>query len=129
MAGEDLVPDLALVSTALRTRETWHLLATALDDEVRAEHRDSLYLAAPATLLEEIRDVEEGVDRLMLVGHNPGMAELARGLAGEGGGGDMARLRASFPTGGLAVLTFGEERWISVGSRQGTLEQFVRPGA
>ena len=64
----------------------------------------------------------------MLVGHNPGIAELAAHLAVHGRDEDRARLRRSFPTGALAVVSIDAADWSGVGSQAGTLLEFTCPG-
>jgi phosphohistidine phosphatase len=77
--------------------------------------------------LETIRTATADPKRLMLVGHNPGMHELALALAG---GGDKAGLRAladNLPTSGLAVFDFAVNDWSDVAFRRGKLVLFVTP--
>lgn len=128
MENEGLLPDRALISTALRTRETWELMAPSLGGGIEADLRESLYLADPGSLLEEVRGANHSAQSLLLVGHNPGIWSLARGLVGEGAGPALARLGASFPTAALAVITFPVDRWSDVAPGEGTLQRFVGPG-
>ena len=73
-----LVPDLVLFSPALRTRETAEILRTALGLPLqRFREAGALYLAGAAILRTQIATVEPGVHRLMIIGHNPGLSELA----------------------------------------------------
>jgi len=127
MRDEGLIPDLALVSTATRTRETWELLAPVLGKEVEVEHIRRLYHADPRTLMDEVRGVADEVERLLLVGHNPGIEAFALGLAGEGRPEGIARMRVKYPTAALAVLDFAVDRWEEVEAGTGRLEGFVRP--
>jgi phosphohistidine phosphatase SixA len=76
-----LVPDLVLFSPAVRTRETAEILRTSLGLPLQAFREvGSLYLAAPPTLRAQIATVEPSVHRLMIIGHNPGLSELAEQL-------------------------------------------------
>jgi phosphohistidine phosphatase len=83
IAAEVGPPDLALVSPALRTRQT----AEALDGVGLAprarEYPDELYLATLPTLLERLRAARGTVAHLLLVGHNPGLSELVAALRGD----------------------------------------------
>lgn len=124
LAGIGL-PDEVLCSTARRTRETLDRIAGALDWTPAVTHADGLYLAAPAVMLQHVRKARG--DRLMLVGHNPGIEDLAAELAGGGEAGALARLQEKYPTGGLAVLVFGVSAWSEVAVRSGRLEAFVTP--
>src|SRR5688572_10288640 len=77
LAEQRLVPDLALVSPARRTQETWHLARQALPG-VPARSEPRIYEAPPERLLSVVRGVEAGVGTLLMVGHNPGLEELLR---------------------------------------------------
>lgn len=126
LAAEGLQPSVALVSTARRTQETWTLAAPDLG---KAQKRDvgAIYEAPASRILEAIHGVEPSVETLMIVGHNPGMEDLARLLMKDDGGEASARLRRKFPTAAVAVLSLPVEDWTEVGPRIATLEQFVTP--
>ncbi|MEO8714896.1 MAG: histidine phosphatase family protein, partial [Acetobacteraceae bacterium] len=97
-----LAPDLVLVSDARRTMETLEALEP-WDDTPLIEPLASLYLADARQLLVAIRDVAETVRGVLLIGHNPGLEELAVVLA-SGAGGELEaarRLREGFPTAAL----------------------------
>ena len=124
-------PDLVLVSTAVRARQTWDLVWEEMKDRVTApevEMLDELYGAEPAQLLKIVR-MASGSDpkRLMLVGHNPGMHELALMLAGHGDKAARKALQDNLPTSGLAVLDFDIDDWTDVSFRHGKLALFVSP--
>lgn len=125
MAEHGLVPDLALVSTARRAQETWELVAKALPASVEVRDAVGIYEVAAPAILNVIRGVEPSVHDLMLVGHNPGMAELALLLAGSGE--DLPRLREKFPTAGLAVIELDVEQWADAAAGKGRLARFVTP--
>lgn len=102
----------AAVSTAARAQETW----TIANQDLEIEHWSdrSLYLAEPATLLEvaSVMDADVGV----IVGHNPGLEELARSTTGADVAVDHVtglRLSGKFPTSSFAVLECESESWIS----------------
>jgi phosphohistidine phosphatase len=124
-------PDCVLVSPAVRAHQTWELAWAVMKDLVPAPHVEllpDLYGADPAQLLQSIREVS-AVDprRLMVVGHNPGMHELALALTD---GGDAAGRRAladNLPTSGLAVFDFATNDWNDVAFRRGRLVLFVSP--
>lgn len=128
MERERLVPDLALVSPARRTQETWDIARSLLGRvETRVEAR--LYEASDETLLAVIREVEPTAGALILVGHNPGCEDLARLLV-DGGNGDrdgMVRLRSHYPPAGLAVIDLSVDEWRAAAPRSGRLERFVSP--
>lgn len=128
LADEDLVPDAVLCSEAVRTRETWDLIAPCFEGSVPVKHLKSLYLAAPSRLCEAIRRQPSEVTALMIIGHNPGLQRLALDLAGDGSDPEaLARLGAKFPTAALAHLQFDIEGWAEVASGRGRLVRFLRP--
>ncbi len=92
----------------------------------RGRYEDGLYGAGPAELLARLRCLPDDVGSLMLVGHNPGLQELAVSLAGNGDPLPLARLRDKLPTGALVKLTF-HGPWASLGQVDATLEAMVRP--
>ena len=125
LAGEQLYPDLVLVSPARRTRETWEALSSSLQAQMRVEPR--LYDGDPERLLAIVQETEAAVRGLLLVGHNPGTAELARRLVGHGDRYAAARMAKGYPTAGLAVIDFAVEDWADAGRGAGRLDRFVTP--
>ena len=105
LAGTGIIPDLALCSTAERTRETWKLFAHELPVRPRTVYEDRLYEAAPGQLLEVLQEVPEEVGTVLLVGHNPGVQGLTEVLTGEHEADTLPRLRSTgFPTAAIAML-------------------------
>lgn len=126
LAREALLPDLVLVSSAARTQETFSLAGPALGVvETRSEPR--IYEAPAERLLGVVRETRDTVRTLMLVGHNPGMEDLAAALVGFGDRYAFARLQQKFPTAGVAVIDLDAERWTDVVPKQGRLDRFVTP--
>ena len=129
------VPELVLVSTAVRAKQTWEIVGQAMQDATRAvtpppqvESLDELYGAEPTQLLQLIRMAEAADPRqLMVVGHNPGMHELALALTGSGDAAAKKALEDNLPTTGLAILDFAIEDWNEVAFRRGTLVRFTSP--
>ena len=124
-------PDLVQVSPAVRARQTWEIAWEAMKDHAPlppVELVDELYGADPAQLLRTIRMAEASdPNRLMLVGHNPGMHELALALAGSGDAAARKALADNLPTAGLAVFDFATNDWTDVAFRRGRLVLFVTP--
>ena len=124
-------PSLVLVSHAMRALQTWELAWEAMKQVVPApqvELMEELYGADVSQLLATIRHASStDPKRMMLVGHNPGMHELAIALAGHGNPAGRAALADNLPTAGLAIFDFDIDDWADVGIRRGRLEQFVSP--
>src|SRR6516164_5942235 len=79
MARHRLIPDLVLVSPAVRTLETWELAAAALGKTPRLTKDEGIYNANTDILAELIRETD-AARTLLMIGHNPGMHDLARQL-------------------------------------------------
>jgi phosphohistidine phosphatase len=124
-------PDLVLVSHAARAHQTWEIAWEAMKElgpQPQVELMPELYGADPSQLLQVIRTASEtDPQRLMLVGHNPGMHELALALAGSGDAAGRKALADNLPTSGLAVFDFAGDDWDDVAFRRGRLVQFVSP--
>jgi phosphohistidine phosphatase len=84
MARHALIPDRVLVSTAERTRETWRRLAEALPARPRVSYEERLYNAGSETILALAKQVEPPARTLLIIGHNPGLHDLARLLIASG---------------------------------------------
>ena len=124
-------PAAVLVSPAVRTLQTWDIAWGAMKGVVpppQVEQMEELYGADPTQLLTSIR-MASATDpkRLMLVGHNPGMHELALALTGGGDAAARKALTDNLPTSGLAVLDFATHDWDDVAFRRGKLVLFVSP--
>jgi len=104
-----LKPDLALVSAAQRTRDTWAGVSEAFG-EVEARFEKGLYASSPRVLRQAIARVEDEADTVMLVGHNPETALLMLELLVEGAepASVLDRARSKFPTAATVVFDFDE---------------------
>jgi phosphohistidine phosphatase len=126
-------PDAVLVSPALRARQTWEIAWEAmkgLASKPRVELLPELYGADPSQLLQTVRSASASDPRrLMMVGHNPGMHELALALAGSGDPAGRWALAHNLPTSGLAMFDFAIDDWADVAFRRGQLVLFVSPKA
>jgi phosphohistidine phosphatase len=124
-------PDRVLVSPAVRARQTWEFAWEAMEGPVRqpqVELVPELYGADPKKLLRTIRMASvSDPKRLMLVGHNPGMHELALTLTGSGDAAARKALDHNLPTSGLAIFDFATDDWNEVAFRRGKLVLFVSP--
>lgn len=106
LADVGLIPDLALVSAAVRTRETWAAMSGLLPGcEVRFE--EGLYLAEAPEMQRQVRSAGAG-SVVLLVGHNPGLQELAEALMVEASGPSdtLSRIRSGFPTSAAVAFAF-----------------------
>lgn len=129
LASRDLMPELALLSTSRRTRETFELLCAGPDPQSAGENRatrrelsEAMYLASAAALLALLREQEAAVRSVLLVGHNPGLHALAVELAGDG----SPALAASFATCTLALFEVAGD-WSGLDPAHASLLEILRP--
>ncbi|MEV4339335.1 histidine phosphatase family protein [Streptomyces sp. NPDC049590] len=121
------LPDLALCSTAVRARRTWELASAewATPPPVRYDRR--LYAAGVPELLEVVHEAPAEARTLLLIGHNPGLAELVPALAADGLDDTLDRVRAKFPTSAIAVLTWHGTTWRALAPGTALLTWFTVP--
>ncbi|PPD15459.1 MAG: phosphoglycerate mutase [Methylobacterium sp.] len=129
LARKGLKPDLVWVSAAKRTRETWALVAPALSP-VEPAFLQAIYAASEDGLMDLVRQADEACGTLLLVGHNPGMQELAGGLADprRSDPDALCRLSEKYPTAGIAILE-ADGRWSDLAPCSMRLSTFITPRA
>lgn len=127
MKALGLAFDAVIASPALRVKETLTEVASGYGEPLTPAFDQRIYLAATATLLDIVRACDDGVERLLLVGHNPGMECLALLLACEAPGGLRGDVEEKYPTGTLAELSLPAECWRDVREGSGSLVRFIRP--
>ena len=111
--------DLAVVSPASRARSTWDLVSAELTIPPRTRVDDRVYAASDHELLTVLRELPNDVETVVLVGHNPGIEELASRLTGEW---------TTMPTSALAVITVSGS-WSTAGHDSAVLRASGRPPA
>lgn len=119
-------PDLILCSTSRRTRETLEPLLARFKPTPPVSLEPGLYLASADGLLTRLRQLPPDVTRVLVIGHNDGMAELARELATGGDPAGLVAMTNKFPTGAAACLRIDLENWSDL-ARGAYLEAFLRP--
>jgi phosphohistidine phosphatase len=123
-----LRPDLVLCSGAKRTRETLGLVLDALGTPLpQVVYDDEIYMAPPTGIMQILRGQPADLATVMVVGHNPGLEELAELLVGRGEDALRETLEEKFPTCALAVITFDAEAWKDIAPGTGTLSRFLTP--
>lgn len=127
LVEQDLVPDFAFVSPAVRTQETWRLLSAQLPVDVLTATADEIYAAFWPALLDVVRTASDDHTRVALVGHNPGCEDFVLRLAGPGSDpGLVTRAGDKYPTAGTSVLQF-EGPWADLVAGGARLTQFAAP--
>jgi len=129
MVGLNLAPDLVLVSTARRTVQTFEAMAPWAESPL-VDMLESLYLAPAPTILKLIQEVGPTTRALLVVGHNPGLHDLAMTLVGAHAAAfdnpDIRRLAEGFPSGALAEFTVAGP-WAALDEGGGRLTRFLCP--
>lgn len=112
--------DLAIVSDAQRTRETWDLIAELWSGDVAPVFEPRIYEARVSTLLEVLRDIPDSAGTALMIGHNPGLQDLTALLTG--------KALPRFPTAATAILDC-PDRWSEIGPDRCSLLAFEEPKA
>jgi phosphohistidine phosphatase len=117
---KELVPQLILSSTAVRARETAELVTAACNYPGEIRYLDYFYLAEPAAYLRGLTEVPDDLERVMVIGHNPGLEGLLQILSG--------RIEA-LPTSTIAYLSLPVSSWRDVHEdTEGELLELLIPG-
>jgi phosphohistidine phosphatase len=114
-----LQPQLIICSGAKRTRETVELVTAACGYKGELRFSEALYAAAAEAYINVLRELEEWYERVMVVGHNPGLEELLEGLTKE---------EQTLPTAALALVALPIQTWQELkGSTEGRLTDLWVP--
>jgi phosphohistidine phosphatase len=109
--------DLVLCSSALRTRETADLALAGFSPAPKMLYEDGLYLATLAMLIARLRRLDEGCGAAMVIGHNPGLHELAIALAAPGSAESRTLGEGKFPA-GVRVSFAIDGNWADLNSQR-----------
>ncbi len=119
MKDEGFVPDLALCSSAQRTRETAVLFFSEWKVLPSLVFRDDLYHAGPVQIESILNTIDDTVESLMIIGHNPGLEEFLNQHTGKA---------LDMPTAALAQVDFELDSWSHFEDlTRGVLINFWRP--
>ncbi|MFI9650255.1 SixA phosphatase family protein [Streptomyces sp. NPDC052040] len=119
--------DLALCSTATRTRETWKLAVQELPHRPKTAYEERIYDASPGELIALLNETPDDVRNVVLIGHNPGIHGLTEVLSGSAEAEARERLeRRGFPAAAFAVLSF-DGSWKSLEPGTATLADYWTP--
>ena len=116
-----------IASPAARVVETLADVAAGYGQPIDPDYDDRIYLASASTLLDIVHDADDAADRLLIVGHNPGLEKLAMLLTGDDGNGLRGALAVKYPTATIAEISLPVEHWRDVAKGQGRLSRFIRP--
>lgn len=121
------IPSLVLSSPSKRTSETYDLVMQSAGVMPPCIYEKRLYLASVDNIIDYLQNINEDVDSLMIIGHNPGLHHLALTMAQPISSDLHAALELKYPTGTLAVLKFPAKTWQQVASGEGELVDFIVP--
>lgn len=127
LATHSFRPDHVLVSPSIRTRETWRQVVAAVRAAPNATFDERIYNATTQTLFDVVAETPDIARAVLLLGHNPGLHELAMLLVATGDIDTRERLRENFPTSGVTIIDFALDSWSKLHSRSGRLERFISP--
>lgn len=105
--AQGIRPALALVSPATRTKQTAQLLANSLDNDLPIAVDHSLYLATDEQFVNTIASIPDDIHSILLVGHNPGISDLATSL-------DAKQANHQLPTAGFVVCQIPTQNWRNI---------------
>lgn len=114
-------PERALCSPAVRARQTLEAVQRERP-ELAVRVDEGLYLASPGEILARVQDLEPGLQHVLVVGHNPGIAALCRALCP-----DSAGAEGPFPPAFLARIALDRGEWPDFAPGRGRLLEVVRP--
>ncbi len=121
--------DFALISPAQRTRETFDFFAQEIEPTANGRKNTSidpaLYNATSTTIKALVASMASEHKVVLVVGHNPGIAEAAIALSGSGDRAMLTEMRRHFPAPALAVIDFQMETWAELAAGKGQLKCFV----
>jgi phosphohistidine phosphatase len=121
--------DRVLTSSAVRAVQTWQGAAEALSGHPSVDVLDELYQSDPGTVLRAVRRVDDGVRRLVVVGHEPTQSALVLALAGDDSDADAVQeLQEGYRTGGVALLEV-DGPWSELRPQDARLVAFAVPRA
>jgi phosphohistidine phosphatase len=127
LKSQHIRPALILCSAARRTRETYDILEPGLEG-IPVSFEQDLYEASKHDLLARLRQLDDHLGSVLLIGHNPGMEHLAQALSGgHGEATALSRIAEKFPTGTLAVLETNIAQWAALEDGDCRLTELVRP--
>jgi phosphohistidine phosphatase len=122
-----LFPGKILVSPARRARETWEAAASVCSRAPQPIHDPRLYDAKAENILALLNELDGSPSSILVVGHNPGLHDLAMLLIASGDVETRERLHEGLPTSGLVIIDFAVDSWRRVHPQSGRLELFVEP--
>jgi phosphohistidine phosphatase len=117
--------DVILSSTSKRTEETVENTLNTLGKNISVQYIRKLYLGEERDILNEINLISDNYKTTMIVGHNPGLHQVAFLLSGGGDTTTLHNLSSNYPPGSLAIIDFPVDSWSDISIKSGTLVDFM----
>lgn len=127
MRTQQLAFDHVFASPARRVIETLDDIGDSYGRKLDPQYDQRIYLASTDTLLDLIQAADDAVNRLLIVGHNPGLEKLVLLLTRDEGSGLRDEVEIKYPTATLAEISLPVDHWKDVEEGTGTLVRFIRP--
>lgn len=126
MKEQGILPDMMFCSSSARTVETARIAFAELFkggmESLASRFDRDFYLAPPEVIMDEIREADDRYSKLIVIGHNPGLEDLAEKLARAGG-----EVIGKFPPSALAVFTCDVEKWQDFSRKKVQLKTVFMP--
>lgn len=127
MRHRGLHPDAVVASPAMRVIETLAAVAEGYGP-LEAEFDKRIYDNSPEMLLGIVQDTGDEVQRLLLIGHNPGLQELLLRLTIDDADGLRVDVAGKFPTAAIAAVELPIDEWRDLRAGTGRITSLIRPG-
>lgn len=121
------LPELVVSSTSRRTKETAEHLFKHLGRELPTEFSPKLYLAGVDDIYDQVRSLEDELNNILILGHNPGLQMFCMHLAGSGSKRMYRELKNQFPPGTLVAFDLEIDSWLEVKPNAGKLVGYANP--
>ncbi len=119
--------DHVVASPAVRVVETLDEIVTGYGQTLAPEWDRRLYLASAGTILDVVRDLPREIDRVLIVGHNPGLEDLVLMMVPDVTHPLRDAVEAKYPTASLAEMTIEIDDWEDLVSGSARFTRFIRP--
>jgi phosphohistidine phosphatase len=127
LKAQGLAFDSVIASPAARVVETVSGVSEGYGQAIEPAFDERIYMASAAALLKLVRETDDAADRLLVIGHNPGLEALAMLLTRDDGDGLRREMAAKYPTATVAEIALPIDHWRDAAAGHGELARFIRP--
>ena len=128
MKAEGVVFDHVIASPAVRVVETIDQVVSGYGKRIEPTWERRVYLASSATLMDVLREANDSIETVLMIGHNPSMEDIVLDLVPDGKDQPLRdAVYEKYPTAALAEIEIDIESWSALERNQGSLKRFVRP--